>query len=563
MALKTNGLPGSDDIAGRPDRELRHRASARQLRWPIPAISLVLLGNATAMFFFSFGARQTFLVGWPWLSPPDRLLFLGAVLVGMLTMRVASGEGLSQNLLSRGLGFGSRGAAVTSFIYAVNYIYYFLFEGTIVSHAIAIYFDVPINSVRGIAIFALVGLVTLALVWRGMHAMSFLQSWGFPIFVVLLAWGLIQLVTNHDPVGVSGWDATDPLTFAAMMNALSFANGQMIFQGLMATDYGRFADQQIRYRGTARIMLLELVPMFAVIFLGCFLGGQPLRRALRSGRAVQRSGSRVHVRPSDGTGRRAVRADHPDSHQRHEPLLRLDRAGQRLRGRGPLQARPALVDVPGLVLRGRVLCHERDQPPGDLLCHHRVLTNTWVLVILADYFICRRMLGLGRTEDIEFHESDVPQWNPCGLVALGIAVAVGALGILEVYPIYLASFMAMILGPILHVAFTKPTGGRYYHRSPASSRSTPSEKRSVRPWSCDAFAVRPTSRGAGRTIVGKNSDRPARESQPLHRLPARFGGDALHLAYLTWRMRSRQSRTSARRRTGAGDTRWASTPQES
>ncbi|MFI5429097.1 hypothetical protein [Aeromicrobium sp. UC242_57] len=34
-------------------------------RWPIPAISLVLLGNATAMFFFSFGAQQTFLVGWP------------------------------------------------------------------------------------------------------------------------------------------------------------------------------------------------------------------------------------------------------------------------------------------------------------------------------------------------------------------------------------------------------------------------------------------------------------------------------------------------------------------
>lgn len=37
-----------------------------KLRWPIPAISLVLLGNATAMFFFSFGAQQTFLVGWPW-----------------------------------------------------------------------------------------------------------------------------------------------------------------------------------------------------------------------------------------------------------------------------------------------------------------------------------------------------------------------------------------------------------------------------------------------------------------------------------------------------------------
>ena len=109
-------------------------------RWPIPAISLVLLGNATAMFFFSFGAQQAFLVGWPLLLLPIAYFFIGATLIGMLTMWVASREGLSQNLLSRGLGFGSRGSAVTSFIYAVNYIYYFLFEGTIVSHAIAIYF---------------------------------------------------------------------------------------------------------------------------------------------------------------------------------------------------------------------------------------------------------------------------------------------------------------------------------------------------------------------------------------------------------------------------------------
>ncbi len=57
-----------------------------------------------------------------------------------------------------------------------------------------------------------------------------------------------------------------------MMSALSLANGQVIFQGLMATDYGRFASQRIRYRGTASIMILELIPMLIVIGLGCFFG---------------------------------------------------------------------------------------------------------------------------------------------------------------------------------------------------------------------------------------------------------------------------------------------------
>jgi cytosine permease len=93
-------------------------------------------------------------------------------------------------------------------------------------------------------------------------------------------------------------------------------------------------------------------------------------------------------------------------------------------------------------------------------------------VILADFFICRRMLKLGRTQDIEFHEGEVRRWNPCGLLALGIAVFVGALGILEVYPIYLASFVAMLLGPILHVAFTKLTGGRYYTPTHTEEKAT-------------------------------------------------------------------------------------------
>jgi cytosine permease len=432
------------------------------LRWPIPAISLVLLGNATAMFFFSFGAQQTFLVGWPWMLLPIGYFFFGAVLIGMLTMEVASREGLSQNLLSRGLGFGSRGAAVTSFIYAVNYIYYFLFEGTIVTHAISIYFGVPINSIGGIAIFALVGVFTLGLVWRGMHAMSFLQSWGFPIFVLLLAWGLFQLGTNHNPVGVSGWNATQPLTLAAIMNALSFANGQMIFQGLMATDYGRFADQKIRYRGTASIMLLELIPMFTVIFLGAFIGSTLLHEL--TGPSAQSNAQDpgfmfVHLMGWVGVLFVLLTQIRINVMNLYSGSIALAAGFEVAAHFKP--GRPwwmFLVWFFGVVFYvTNVINHL-----GTFLAIAGVLTNTWVLIILADYFICRRMLNLGRDENIEFHEKDVRRWNPCGLISLGVAVLVGALGIVEVYPIYYASFAAMILGPILHVLLTVATKGKYY-----------------------------------------------------------------------------------------------------
>ncbi|WP_157517372.1 hypothetical protein [Mycobacterium sp. MS1601] len=68
---------------------------------------------------------------WPWLLIPI------ATIVGGLIMRIASKEGLSLPLLSRGLGFGVKGAAVASIVYGVNYIFYFIFEGSIVSHALS------------------------------------------------------------------------------------------------------------------------------------------------------------------------------------------------------------------------------------------------------------------------------------------------------------------------------------------------------------------------------------------------------------------------------------------
>jgi purine-cytosine permease-like protein len=431
-------------------------------RWPIPAISLVLLGNATAMFFFSFGAQQSFLVGWPLLLGPIGYFFFGSVLVGMLTMRMASREGLSQNLLSRGLGFGSRGSAVTSFIYAVNYIYYFLFEGTIVSHAIANYFHVPINSAGGIVIFAVVGLATLLLVWRGMHAMSFLQSWGFPLFVLLLGWGLYKMASEHTVAGPGEWHATSAVGPAAMWTAFSLANGQMIFQGLMATDYGRFAARNIRYRGTAGIMLGELIPMFAVIFLGVFIGST-LLRALPGpdGQTQAQDPGFMFVYLMGGVGVvfaivTQIRINVMNLYSGSIALSSgFDVAAKFRPGR---QWWMFLVWILGVVFYAFNVINHLD----TFLAITGVLTNTWVLIILADYFVCRRWLGLGRHQDIEFESHAVRAWNPCGLSSLGIAVVVGGLGVVGVYPDYYASFVAMVLGPVLHVAFTAATKGRCY-----------------------------------------------------------------------------------------------------
>jgi len=55
-----------------------------------------------------------------------------------------------------------------------------------------------------------------------------------------------------------------------------------------------------------------------------------------------------------------------------------------------------------------------------------------------------------------------------------------------------------------------------------------------RPWSCDSFVVVPAATADGSMLLGKNSDRPVNEAQPLRYVPARAParGDCLRLAYV-------------------------------
>jgi purine-cytosine permease-like protein len=113
---------------------------------------------------------------------------------------------------------------------------------------------------------------------------------------------------------------------------------------------------------------------------------------------------------------------------------------------------------------------------GTFLAITGVLTNTWVLIILADYFICRRWLKLGRADQIEYREGEVRAWNPCGLTALAVAVCIGALGILEVYPVAYSSFLAMFIGPVVHVILTMATRGRFYTPAGVAATTQPTTR---------------------------------------------------------------------------------------
>jgi len=431
-------------------------------RWPSMAILLVLTGNVTAMFFFSLGAQFSFLVGFPGALLPIAYMVVGATVLGSLIMRIASKEGLNMVLLSRGLGFGAKGSAVASLVYGVNYIFYFLFEGSIVSHALSQYFGIGISSPTSTVVFALVGAMALAFAWRGMHSMNILQRFGMPIFLILFIIGMIMLAQGYTLVGPGQWVATNPGDSTAMWQALSLANGQIVFQALMATDYGRFTRPSIGYRGTGRIVLTELLMISVVMVFGMLISYTLLPSLTGSDAAVLAtdpgflfasfmgltgvlftvvtqirinvmnlySGSLAFANTWDALVKRRVR--------RNWWMVGLLVIGIVLYPINILQYTATFQSVTG------------------------IMTNTWIFILLADYYVCRKGLRLAPVDRIEYREGLVRNWNPCGLIAMGVAIAVGGLGVAGIYPYYYASFLAMAIGPVLHVALTLLTRGRYY-----------------------------------------------------------------------------------------------------
>jgi len=396
---------------------------------------------------------------------PILYFFVGATAIGACTMKIASKEGLSMSLLTRGLGFGYMGSAITSLIYAINYIFYFIFEGTIVSHAIANVAGIEINSPGGIAIFAAIGLVTIWFVWKGMTSMQFLQTWGVPIFLALFLFGLYELSANYDVIGPVGWIPKDKISATTMWTVMNMANGQVVFQGLLATDYGRFAKPDVTYKGTATIMIGMLVPMTAVIILGAMLA-HTLLPHLRNSNAYAMASDPGFVFPFImgflGMVFVIVTQIRINVMNLYSGSLALSNTMDiAFRFRPGRQWWMLLIWFLGVVFYASNVL----QYMGTFLAITGILTNTWILIMLADYYICRKVMRLAPSDFVEYRQEYLRSWNPAGMISLSVAVLIGALGVFNVYPIYYASFLSMIIGPVLHIMISTASKGRYYFKT--------------------------------------------------------------------------------------------------
>ena len=158
------------------------RFTPRSFRnWSEMRVANTAFGAASFLVLEAVGA--TMLVNAGFINAFWAILATGLIifLIGLPISVTAARQGLDMDLLTRGAGFGYIGSTITSLIYASFTFIFFALEAAIMAYALELAFGIPPN--WGYLICAL---VVIPLVTHGVTAISRLQAWTQPIWIVML-----------------------------------------------------------------------------------------------------------------------------------------------------------------------------------------------------------------------------------------------------------------------------------------------------------------------------------------------------------------------------------------
>jgi len=150
-------------------------------RWSEWRVANTAFGAASFLILEAVGA--TLLVQYGWANAFWAILATGLIifLAGWPISVYAARYGVDMDLLTRGAGFGYIGSTITSLIYASFTFIFFALEAAVMAYALELALGIPPS--WGYLICAL---VVIPLVTHGVSAISRLQVWTQPLWLLML-----------------------------------------------------------------------------------------------------------------------------------------------------------------------------------------------------------------------------------------------------------------------------------------------------------------------------------------------------------------------------------------
>ena len=224
-------------------------ASAR--RWSTARIASTAFGAASFLACEAIGATITLAYGF---SNAVAAIVAAMVLLFAVGLPIAyhsARAGLDVDLLTRGAGFGYIGSTITSLIYASFTFLLFAIEASILSLALQLLLGIPLSIAHIIS-----SLIVIPIALYGMRAITRLQAWTQPVWLVLQLAPIGYIVVTGGPT-VEHWLAwpgrlgardgsVDLLLFGLALSTLLSLLPQIGEQA----DYLRFLPKKVRGHGT-------------------------------------------------------------------------------------------------------------------------------------------------------------------------------------------------------------------------------------------------------------------------------------------------------------------------
>jgi purine-cytosine permease-like protein len=168
-------------------------------RWTPYVVATSALGGIAYLADFSIGGSIAISEGF---SSAVVAILVAAVIIFLTGIPIAyysARYGIDMDLLTRGAGFGYLGSTLTSLIYASFTFIFFALEGSIMAQAFQLAFHLPL------AIgYLIASLMILPLVVFGMTALSKLQVWTQPVWLVLMVAPFVAIAIL-DPGAYARW----------------------------------------------------------------------------------------------------------------------------------------------------------------------------------------------------------------------------------------------------------------------------------------------------------------------------------------------------------------------